>query len=120
VTTEPPVDVEYAARCAARLVGALYDLDPADFTGARKGPAEHVHARQAMMYLLHTEADVGLLATAKALGRHHSTVWHAVGVVTALREHPDVDEAFTRLGATFREFLEAHARLPALVESLAA
>lgn len=108
-----------AIRLASRLVSALFDMPPEEFTGLQKGPPEQVHARQVLCYVLHTEGDFDQTTIARALGRHRSTVGHAIEVITGLREHDDVDRALTRLGEMYRELIDAHSRIPALVEELA-
>lgn len=113
------IDITRAVRIASRLVAALFDLPPDHFTGASKGPPAQVHARQVLCYLLHTEGEFDQAAIADALGRHRSTVGHAVAVITSLREHPQVDTALDRLCDMFRELAEAHARIPVLVEEIA-
>lgn len=112
-------DITSAVRIASRLVAALFDLPPEHFTGASKGPPTQVHARQVLCYLLHTEGEFDQVVISDALGRHRSTVGHAVNVITALREHPQVDRALDRLCDMYREITEAHSRIPALVEEIA-
>lgn len=113
-------DIAWALRCAARLVGAVFDLPPETFTSPKKGPPAHVHARQVLIYVLHTEADFEQATIAEALRRHHSTIWHAIQVVDGMREQAEVDRALTRIGEMFRDLRDANARIPALVEELAA
>lgn len=109
-----------ALRVAARLLSAVFDMPEETFTGPKKGSPPQVHARQVLIYLLNTEADFQQSDIAQALGRHHSTIGHAVEVVTAMREDDELDAALTRLGEMLRDILQAHSRLPTLVETLAA
>ena len=116
---DPESPFGYALRCLARLVAAVFDIDPASFVGETKGSPIQVHARQVLMYLLMTEAGFQEMEIAQGLGRHHSTVGHAVANFTALREEADIDLAFTRLGEMYRSLREARDKVPALVEALA-
>lgn len=112
-------DIEFDVRCAARLVAALYDIAEESFTSERKGPPVQVHARQTLCYLLRTVGDFDQVEIARALGRHRSTVGHAIGVVDTMRENAEVDRALDDLCDMYRRLREAHARIPALVEELA-
>jgi hypothetical protein len=120
--SEAPEDpFAYAFRCAAHLVAAVFDVEPAILTGPKKGSPDVVHARQVFAYLLYTDGDdFGSVAIAKGLGRHHSTVWHSIQKVMAMRDEPEMDAALAKLGAMFRDLTAAHERLPHLVETLAA
>lgn len=109
----------YALRCMTRLVAAVFDLDPASFVGEDKGSPAQVHARQVLFYLLHTEAGFEQATIAGGLGRHRSTVGHAIENITELREEPEIDQAFTRLGEMYRELRDARDKVPLLVEALA-
>lgn len=112
---------DYAFRAAAHLVAAVFDVDPAILTGPNKGSPRVVHARQVFAYLLYTDGnEFGSVAVARALGRHHSTVWHSIQKMVALRDDEEIDDALTKLGGMFRDLVEAHARMPELVESLGA
>lgn len=117
MSTETAID--YALRCASRLVSAVFDLSTDDFTGPRKGPPTEVHARQVLCYLLHTEGGFDQVVIASALNRHRSTVGHAIGVVSGLRETDEIDRAIGKLGEMYRELRDAHEKIPALVEALA-
>jgi chromosomal replication initiation ATPase DnaA len=104
-----------AMRCLVRLVAALFDLDPDDFTGPNKGSPHQVLARQSLIYLLHTEGGFEQTEIADALGRHHSTAWHAIRVVTGLRDDDEIDRAFTLLGEVYQGFRSAQTRVPDLM-----
>jgi len=112
-------DIAEALRCASRLVGAVFDIAPEAFTGPRKGPPAQVHARQVLCYLLHTDGEYDQAAISRALGRHRSTVGHAIEVIGELREVAEIDRAVGMLGQMYREIREAHARVPALIEEVA-
>lgn len=118
--SEPDDGFPFAFRCASRLVAAVYDLEPALFTNPRKGAPAVVYARQVLAYLLYTEGDFALVRIAEPLGRHHSTVGHSVRVITTLRDDPDADDAFGRLGQMYRDLVAAHERLPSMLKDLAA
>lgn len=107
-----------ASRLAAQLVGAVFDLPPAEILADRKGSPVHVQARKVVCYLLNTDAEMDCAEIGRTIGRHRSTVLHAVASVTALREHPDFDAALDVLGGMFRDIASARARLPSLVEEL--
>ena len=111
-------DFATALRCVSRLVAAVFDLEPPTFLGPAKGGPHQVLARQTLIYLLHTEASFDQTEIAEALGRHHSTVWHAIQVVTALRDDDDIDRAFTLLGEVYRDFRQAQERVPELLVAL--
>lgn len=119
--TEGETDFDFAFRCASCLVGAVFGLDPSLLVGEKKGSPSVVHARQVFMYLLYTEGPgYGSVAIARAAGRHHSTVLHSIEKIGAMREDEDLDASLTRLGEMFRELVDAHARIPEMVEALAA
>lgn len=118
-TTAPSQPFDYALRCLARLVGAFVDLDPAEFIGSSKGTQAQVNARQMVMYLLLTDADFREIDIANGLGRHHSTVDHAVEKFTALREETEIDDALTRLGETYRLFRNTQAAAGLIAEMTA-
>lgn len=118
-TTAPSRPFDYALRCLARLVGAFVDLDPAEFIGSSKGTQAQVNARQMVMYLLLTDADFREIDIANGLGRHHSTVDHAVEKFTALREEAEIDDALTRLGETYRLFRNTQAAAGLIAEMTA-
>lgn len=119
--TEGETDFDFAFRCASCLVGAVFGLEPSLLVGEKKGSPAVVHARQVFMYLLYTEGPgYGSVAIARAAGRHHSTVLHSIEKITAMREDQDLDAALSMLGAMFRQLVEAHSRLPEMVEVLAA
>lgn len=118
-TTAPSRPFDYALRCLARLVGAFVDLDPAEFIGSSKGTQAQVNARQMVMYLLLTDADFREIDIANGLGRHHSTVDHAVEKFTALREETEIDDALTRLGETYRLFRNTQAAAGLIAEMTA-
>lgn len=109
----------YALRCLARMVGAVFDLDPAEFVGEAKGSPLQVHARQVLIYLLITEAEFQQSEVADGLGRHHSTIGHALAMVTELRNEPEIDRTFTWLGEMYRSLRDAREKVPQLVEALA-
>ena len=113
----PAADEEL--RCAARLVAAMCDLAPEDFTGPKKGAPPLVHARQVLCYLLHTEGGLDQVVISTLLNRHRSTVGHAIQVVAELRDNADVDRAVTRLGEMYRDLRDARAKIPALLEEIA-
>lgn len=121
---DPPVDPEspfgYALRCLARLVGAVFDIDPASFVGESKGGPDQVQARQVLIYLLHTEGGFDQSTIARGLGRHHSTVSHTLAVVEPMLDEPEVERAFARLGEIYRDLREARDKVPELLESMAA
>lgn len=118
VPFESPIG--YALRCLSRIIGAAFDMEPSTFVGATKGSPAHVHARQILFYLLHTEGCFEQAEIADVLGRHRSTVSHAVQVVLALREEPEIDAALTCLGEVYRDFAAVKASVPALIEQIAA
>lgn len=113
-------DFGYALRCASRLVGAVIDIEPGAFIGPRKGSPTQVDARQLVVYLLHTEAGFTPTEIAHRLGRHRSTFDHAIEKYTAMREDEELERSLSTLGQMFRDLLEAHERVPALIESLKA
>jgi len=123
VTEAPPVispAFDYALHCLTHLVAAVFELEPDAFTGEEKGSADRVHARQVLFYLLNTEAGFHQVEIAEALGRHRSTVGHAIEVMTGIRDgDPDIDRAFSDLGEMYRRLQEARERVPQLVEALA-
>lgn len=117
-----PVDPEspfgYALRCLARLVGAVFDIDPASFVGEGKGGPDQVQARQVLIYLLHTEVGFDQSTIARGLGRHHSTVSHTLAVVEPMLDEPEVERAFARLGEIYRDLKEARDKVPELLEAM--
>lgn len=100
-------DLPWSLRCASRLVGAVYDLAPEVFMAPAKGPPEHVHARQIVAYLLSMEGGFDQKEVAVAMGRHHSTVWHAVQKIEALRDEDEMDRAVTRIADMYRSLKDA-------------
>jgi hypothetical protein len=103
----PDSSFGYALRSLSRFLGAIFDLDPAEFTGEDKGAPAIVEARQVLCYLLITEAGFREIDVAEGLGRHHSTISHAMDVITELREDPAIDRTFSWLGDTYRSLVEA-------------
>lgn len=104
-------DLEPELRRAARLVAAAFDMDPVDFLGPGKGPPAFVHARQVVAYLLSMEGGFDQKHVATAMGRHHSTVWHAVQKIEALREEGEMDRGMASLGEMYRTLREASGRV---------
>lgn len=103
----PDSSFGYALRSLSRLIGAVFDIDPNEFTGDDKGAPAIVEARQVLCYLLITEAGFREIDVAEGLGRHHSTVSHALEVITDLRDDPAIDQTFTWLGEAYRALAEA-------------
>jgi chromosomal replication initiation ATPase DnaA len=119
--TQTPSDFDYAFRAAARLVAAVFDVEPAVLVGPKKGSPHVVHARQVFAYLLYTDGQGwGSVAIARAMDRHHSTVWHSIQKMVAMRDDEEIDASLTRLGDMFADLVAAHARIPELVEILGA
>jgi hypothetical protein len=94
---------------AAAIVAARLKEDAATITGPRKGAPSTAFARQAVAYLLNTEADLDKQAVGTLLGRHRSTIGNAVEVVEDYRATSDggvIDE----LCQAFRSVLPAKPR----------
>jgi chromosomal replication initiation ATPase DnaA len=105
-------DLTPELRRAARLVAAVYDLDPACFLANGKGPPPYVQARQLVAYLLSMEGGFDQKHVATAMGRHHSTVWHAVQKIEALREDGEFDRGMTNLAQMYCRLREAATHIP--------
>lgn len=100
-----------AMHMAACLIEALTDVEPALFTGERKGSPHVVQARHLLVYLLHTEGQFQQQQIAEALHRHHSTIANSIEVVSNMREDAAFDAALEQLGSLFRSLCEARAKV---------
>lgn len=106
-------DIDTALIGTAHIVSAVFGVEPADFLADRKGPPSHVHARQAVAYILMTEGGFQREAIARAMNRHHSTIQHGIARIEAHRDNPDVDRGFARLGQMYRELRDSASPIPA-------
>lgn len=99
-------------RRIARLVEAVFDVPALEFLADRKGRPLLVQARQLLVYLLVVEAGFEQKAVADRLGRHHSTIAHAIHKIEALREEADFDDALGRVAEMCRVLREGAQRIP--------
>lgn len=79
------------------LVEARFDCPRGCLAKPGRGSTSHILARQVAGYLMSTRVGLAYTEAARILGRHDSTVAHAVRVVEGLREDPGLNARIAEL-----------------------
>lgn len=92
----------FAVGAAARIAAGYLKLGKSITWDDRTRTGPECVARQIAIYLLVAGLGLERQSVAQMVGRHHSTVEHAMGIIESRRDDPDFDAAMTRLELELR------------------
>lgn len=84
---------------AVELASTAYGVPASELMAPTRRARQVASARQVAMYLVCVSAGLGMTQTGRLMGRHRTTVRHAVRIVEDSRDDPDADRRVSALEA---------------------